>query len=101
MDKSWTEECRSDNISKDMEDEGSTDDIENDRSFEEQLVGKKTCRVSVTEQNTIEPMKLRNKVRPSQVENSRDTFPEVPVRLSYKKFNPDILEELSRLESVY
>ena len=40
MDKSWNEECRSDNISKDMEDEGSADDIENDRSFEEQVVGK-------------------------------------------------------------
>ena len=55
----------------------------------------------------IAPIKVhphpRWKAKDIQFTNKENSsiFPEVPVRQSYKIFNPDILEELSGLESVY
>ena len=44
---------------------------------------------------------LRNMNTQSSNKENCSIFPEVPVRQSYKIFNPDILEELARLECVY
>ena len=85
-----TEKCESDTCSVDIED--ATEDKENDSSSEEEKVLSKKSRVSVTEQHTMEQMELRNKVEAREVEDARDIFPEVPVRHSFKTFNPDILE---------